>query len=131
MAKKMNLTALMATPEFRALSTQQRIFVAACIAGGIANDKHAAVAACQKAYPKLMLRRDPKTSIRGWASRLTSNPRIKKVIHLHRDLNEWEMLREDVQTLIKRSRRKDANMYVLAPLWLRVAAALEALAGKV
>jgi hypothetical protein len=118
--------------EWGALSQQQRSFVEACVTGGIADDKNAAVAACLKAYPKLMLNGDPKKRlkrIKVWTGRLLNNKRVKKIISLHRGLSDLEILCEDVQALVKRSRRKNAHQDVLLAPWLRVVVALETIAA--
>jgi hypothetical protein len=118
--------------EWGALSQQQRSFVEACVTGGIADDKNAAVDACKIAYPKLMLNGDPKKRlkrIKVWTGRLLNNRRIKKIISLHRGLSDLEILCDDVQALVKRSRRKNAHQEMLVPSWLRVATALETIAA--
>ena len=105
------------------LSRQQRLFVIEYIAGNIANGRFDAVAACRVAYPKV---KDTKV----WASRLLVNRRIKKIIALHLGLSEAEVLLADIQSLVKRSKRKGANLDILVAPWLRAIAALEAYVAK-
>ena len=106
-----------------ATSKQQRLFLTEYVAGGLANGRYDHVSACRVAYPKVR-------AYKVWASRLMVNPRIKKVFALHLGLTESETILADIKALIKRSRRKGANLDVLVAPWLRVAAALETLVAK-
>lgn len=106
-----------------ATSKQQRIFLMEYVAGGLVNGKYDHVAACRVAYPKVK-------ACAVWASRLMTNPRIKKVIAVHRGLGEGDMILADIKALIKRSRRKGVNLDVLVAPWLRAVAALESFVAK-
>jgi hypothetical protein len=105
------------------LSRQQRIFVMDYISHQTAQGKYDAEAACRVAYPKV-------EAVKVWTNRLLINRRIKAFIALHLGLTDAEMLLADIQTLIKRSRRKGANLDILVAPWLRVAAALEMYVAK-
>jgi hypothetical protein len=122
-AKTMGIAELMATPQWRALSKQQQAFTAKFMVSAKRTGVGDAVAACLVAYPRI---KAPKV----WASRLLSNPRIKKVLALYFGMTDAEVLLADIRALVKRSRRRGASMDNLVAPWLRVAAALEALAAK-
>ena len=64
----------------------------------------------------------------AWTGRLLQNKSIKRIIALHLGLTEHEVLLGDIKALVKRSKRKGANLDVLVAPWLRAvcAAALEA-----
>jgi hypothetical protein len=108
--------------EWALLSSQQRTFVIELI-GSDANGRYNAVAATKVAYPKV------KTPV-AWASRLIQNRRVKKVITLHLGLTDTQVLLGDVKSLLKRSKRKHANLELLVPYWSRACAALEALVAR-
>jgi hypothetical protein len=122
-ANPLAISELMRTIQWRALSTQQKAFCAKFIVSTKRTGVGDAVAAVRVAYPGI---RDSKI----WASRLLSNPRIKKVLALYFGMTDAEVLLADIRALVKRSRRRGANMDNLVPMWLRVAAALEALIAK-
>jgi hypothetical protein len=105
------------------LSRQQRAFVIEYISTGLGQGKYDAVAACRIAYPNVK-------AVEIWASRVLANRRIKKVIALHLGLSDAEMLLADIRALIKRSRRKGANLDILVAPWLRATVALEAYVAK-
>ena len=108
--------------EWAVLSQQQRDFVIELIGSG-SNGQYNALAAVRIAYPRVK-------NAAAWAGRLLQNKRIKKIITLHLGLTETEVLFGDIKALVKRSKRKGANLDVLVAPWLRVAAALESLVAR-
>jgi hypothetical protein len=120
---KLTVPELMNTADWAGLTKQRKIFLAEFLSAGLAQGRYNAVAAAQIAYPRIK-------HIKVWASRLMANARIKKVLALHFGFSETEMLLDDVRGLIKKSRRKGANLDILVAPWLRVAKALEALVAK-
>lgn len=105
--------------EWAVLSQQQRDFVIEYIGTGF-NGQYNPLTAAKIAYPNV------KTPT-AWSARLLQNKRIKKIIALHLGLTETEVLFGDIKALVKRSKRKGANLDVLVAPWLRIAAALEKL----
>lgn len=108
--------------DWDALSPQQAIFITEWVSGSIANGRglYSAVEACRVAYPRV---KNPA----AWSSRLMKNKHVARIVQLHLGLSEARATLFEVNALIKRSKRKGANLDILVPFWIRAVAALEAL----
>lgn len=111
------------TNDVMSLSPQQRSFILEYIAGGLANGKYDAKAAARTAYPNV-------EKIGIWANRLLVNRRIKRILLLQQGLTEYDIVFGELQTLIQKSQRKGAKPSKHVAGYLRVAAALEAIAKE-
>ena len=106
-----------------ALSRQQQNFIFEYVSSGITQGHYDAESAARAAYPKVK-------HITVWASRLLGNKHIKTILAWHLGLTDAEVLLADIRSLVKRSRRKGANLDILVAPWLRAVAALEAFIAK-
>ena len=106
--------------DWMALSPQQAVFITEWVSGSIGNGRYSPVEACKAAYPRV---KNPAV----WASRLMKNKHVARIVQLHLGLSETRTVLFEVQALIKKSKRKNANLGLLYEQWTRVAAALEAL----
>jgi hypothetical protein len=119
----MLLVELVQTPEWARLSMQQAFFLKEYLASGAAQGTFDPYAAAQKAYPAVK-------HTKVWVARLKSNPRIKAVLHLYFGDPEAKSLADELRAVIKRLRRRNANLdRVYEPL-MRITVALEAIAAK-
>ena len=109
--------------DWEALSPQQATFLTELISGSIGNGLYSPLDAGKVAYPNM---KNPQV----WAGRLLKNKKVDRILQLHSGLSETRAILFDVKALLKRSRRKGAKLDLLVPYWIRVAAALEAIAAK-
>jgi hypothetical protein len=109
--------------DWDALSSQQAAFLTEWISGRFGNGRYNAVDACAVAYPNV---KNPVV----WSARLLKNKRIARIIQLHLGWSETKAVLLEMQSLIKRSKRKGARLDLLVAPWLRVAASLEAIVAK-
>jgi hypothetical protein len=65
-----------------------------------------------------------------WLNRLLKNNHILHIIRLYAGTSETRAVLFEIKALIKRSRRKGANLDLLVPFWIRAVVALEAIAGQ-
>jgi hypothetical protein len=120
---KMALVDLVHTPEWARLSPQQAFFIKEVLVSELAQGTFDPAAACKLAYPEI-------ANQKVWLARLKANPRIKAVLRAYRGDIEAQSLAAEVRTLIKRLRRRNANLdRVYEPL-MRITVALEAIAAK-
>jgi hypothetical protein len=118
-----SLDTLKASAVWARLSPQQRLLLTEYLAAGLAQGKYDIEAACKIAYPKVKNRK-------VWLARLKSNPRIRAVLHFYFGDPEAKDPLDELKALIRKSKRKNGNHEILLGPWLRVTAALEAIAAK-
>ncbi len=104
--------------DWKALSPQQAMFLTEMFV-----NHRTGLDAVKVAYPNV---KNPVV----WLSRLTNNKRVNRILQRSLGVSELKTVLFEVNALIKRSRRKNANLDLLLAPWLRVAASLEALIAQ-
>jgi hypothetical protein len=121
----MTIAELKESPVWGRLAEQQRILLSEYLSAGLAQGQYDPAAAVRLAYPKIK-----SMNLKVWMSRLQSNPRIRAVLAHYFGDGEIAVAIAELQRLIKRSKRKGAQLDLLVPYWMRTVDLLEALAGR-